>query len=75
LKANLKVNRKASLNANVKLNLEKNDDLDSMNVEKTLFQPALGFSIAPNQQWVFVGGMRYQYMKSTGPITVAMFDG
>ena len=74
-KANLRLNKKASLNASVKFNFDKNDDLDSLTVEKTLFQPALGFTLTPDPKWMFTGGARYQYMKSTGPITVAMFDG
>jgi len=74
-KVNLRLNRKASLNAAIKFNYDKNDDLDSLTVEKTFFQPALGFNLNPTPQWMFAGGLRYQYLKSTGPITVAMFDG
>ncbi len=75
LTGNLNLTNKVALNANVKLRLDKNNDLDSLEVEHTFFQPALGFNLMPNMQWVFSGGMRYQYLKSRGPVTVAMFDG
>ncbi|NIP42158.1 MAG: hypothetical protein GWO41_02160 [candidate division Zixibacteria bacterium] len=75
LTGNLNLTNKVGLNANVKLRLDKNNDLDSLEVEHTFFQPSLGFNIMPTEQWVFSGGMRYQILKSRGPVTVAMFDG
>lgn len=75
LTGHYKLNHKVGLNANVKLNLDKNTELDSLEVEHTYFQPSLGFNITPDMRWVLAGGMRYQYYKSRGPIAVAMFDG
>ena len=75
LTGNLNLNSKVSLNANVQLRLDQNNDLDSLEVEHTFFQPSLGFNIMPTMEWVFSGGMRYQILKSRGPVTVAMFDG
>ncbi len=72
---NVKLNSNASWNNNIKFKFEKNDDLDSLEVENTFFEPATGITYMPDPRWVLSAGGAYQYFKSKGPVTVAMFDG
>jgi len=72
---NIRLNNKLSWNNNIKFKFEKNDDLDSLTVENTFFEPSTGLTFMPDSRWILTAGGSYQYFKSKGPVTVAMFDG
>ena len=74
-RANARLSNRMNLNAGVKISSDKNDNLDSLDVKHTYFRPSVGISMTPHTKWVIAGGYRYDYMKSVGPVAVAMFDG
>jgi hypothetical protein len=74
-KANVRLSQKANINLGIDAQLDKNTELDSLDVKHTYFRPSLALNLMPNQQWTFSGGYTLNYSKSTGPITVALFDG
>jgi hypothetical protein len=75
LKGNYRVSKRVGLNAGLKLTMDENDELDSLTVEHTAFQPSVGIDVSVGNKWVLNSGYMYAYNKSTGPITVVMFDG
>lgn len=75
LNANFKPNPTTGLNVGAKLVLEKNSDLDSLDVKSTYFRPNVGLNLTPNSQLTLSAGYTMNYGKSQGPIAVALFDG
>jgi len=75
LRGSYMVNQKVRLNAGLKMSMDENDDYDEITVEHSSFRPNLGVTVMPDPRWSLVTGYTYNYNKSTGPITVAMFDG
>ena len=55
--------------------LDKNDDLDSLDVEHTSFIPSVTLQYTPDNIFSMHTGYTYNYDKSKLPITVALFDG
>ncbi len=68
-------NNQISINMGLNAKLDKNNDLDSLEVEHTSYQPNLFISYNPNLDWTFNTGFTYTYDKSSLPVTVALFDG
>ena len=75
LRGTYSFNNRVSMNGSLKLSMDKNNDLDNVEIEHTSMRPNLGINYMPNPRWSFTGGYTYVYDKSRGPITIAMFDG
>jgi hypothetical protein len=75
LNGTLRPSNKASINLAVTAKLDKNNDLDSLDVEHTYLQPHIGINLMPEPRWAISTGYSLNYSKSRGPITVALFDG
>lgn len=67
--------RHYSFTAGLKGMYDKNNELDSLNVEHFNLQPNLNFTVTPNAKWSVMTGVNYTFNRSRGPITVALFDG
>jgi hypothetical protein len=63
------------VDAGFKTTYDKNGELDSIDVDRFMWQPNLSVTVVPNPKWTFSGGGSYSYFRSRGPITVALFDG
>ncbi len=66
---------KVNLNMGAKFVLDKNSDLDSLDVKHTTMVPNLAVNFMPDPRWTVSAGFNYYYNKSRGPVTVALFDG
>lgn len=66
---------KVNLLAGLKVMMDKNNDLDSLDVEHTMFQPNVNLTLTPDPSWIMVAGYTYNQTKSRGPVTVPLFDG
>jgi hypothetical protein len=66
---------KTTLNLGVKGSIDKNGDLDSIDVKHFLVQPNLAVTYTPDARWSVTAGYTYDYSKSRGPVSVALFDG
>lgn len=55
--------------------LDKNDDLDSLDVKHSSFVPSVMFNYIPDMKTSINLGYTYNYDKSRLPIAVALFDG
>jgi hypothetical protein len=66
---------KVGLSGRLKLQIDKNDDLDSLDIKQSLIQPSLGVNLTPDEGFSLFLGYNMQLAKSRGPITVALFDG
>ena len=75
VKSTIRPSNKANLALGFKTVMDKNGDLDSLDVENMSFQPNLNFTLMPNIKWTMVTGYTFNYNKSRGPVTVALFDG
>jgi len=75
LKGTYRANDKVSLNGGVGISFDENDDFEQITVEHSSFKPNVSISVMPDARWSLVGGYTYDHHKSTGPITVALFDG
>jgi hypothetical protein len=73
--ATIKSSPKANLALGFKTVIEKNNDLDSLDVERFSMQPNLNVNLIPNTEWIMSAGYSYDYHKSRGPVTLALFDG
>ena len=73
--SNWKPNKKTNVNFGLKFNYDKNGDLDSLDVNHMSLQPILAINYIPNPKWMVSLGYSLQHYKSSGPITVALFDG
>lgn len=67
--------RKVNLTIGLKGSYDKNGDLDSLDINHLALRPNLNLNINPNMNWSINLGGNYGYYKSSGPITVALFDG
>jgi len=54
---------------------DKNNDLDSLDVEHFAVQPNLAISLTPNPKVAITGGYTFQHNTSRGPVAIALFDG
>lgn len=68
-------NEKVNLMVGLKATMDKNSDLDSLDVKHSMFQPNLNLTLTPDPAWVLVTGYTYNQSTSRGPITVPLFDG
>jgi len=66
---------KINITFGLKAGFDKNNDLDSLDVEHTSLQPNMNITATPNPKWTFSGGYTYGFNKSRGPVAVALFDG
>ncbi|MBU8932660.1 MAG: hypothetical protein KOO62_01510 [candidate division Zixibacteria bacterium] len=66
---------KVNVNFGVKGSYDKNNDLDSLDVNHLSVQPNLFLNLIPNSRTVVTAGFTLSHQKSRGPITVALFDG
>ncbi len=66
---------KYNINMGLTGKLDKNTDLDSLDVEHFSFAPNLYLNIMPDEQWMFTTGYTYNYDKSRHPVTITLFDG
>lgn len=68
-------NTRVSVNAGFKFVYDKNGDLDTLDVKHTSMAPDVSLTFIPDVRWSLTGGFTYNYNKSRGPVTVALFDG
>lgn len=54
---------------------DKNNELDSLDVEHFSIQPSVNFTVTPDSKWSVMAGFNYNFNRSRGPVTVALFDG
>lgn len=66
---------KYSVNVGVNGKYDKNADLDSLDVKHFMLVPSLNLNVTPNEKFMFSTGYTYNYYKSRGPVTIALFDG
>ncbi len=72
---NLRPSPQFSAQVTANVTLETNDDLDSLDYERTVYQPAVSFTYTPRPEWNFFGSASYLFDESNGPVTVAIMDG
>jgi hypothetical protein len=72
---NLRPSAKLTANLGAKLTLETNSDLDSLDYDRTLFQPSATITLTPDNQWSFFGSYTFQMDQSNGPVVVPIMDG
>ncbi len=75
LKSTLRPTSKVNVMLGFKTVYDKNGDLDSLDVKNLSFQPNLNVTLTPNEKWSMVTGYTFNYNKSRGPVTIALFDG
>ncbi len=75
IKAMYKPDMKYSFNFGLRTTYDKNGDLDSLDVNHFSLQPNVNLTVTPNQRFAVTTGYSYNYYKSRGPVTVALFDG
>jgi hypothetical protein len=75
LKTTYRPTTKASINLKLAAIMDKNGDLDSLDVEHSKLNGDVSFTLTPNLKWTLSGGVGHQMEKSRGPVTVALFDG
>jgi len=66
---------KMSVNFGLKAKFDKNGDLDSLDVEHSMYQPNLALTLTPDPKWSMSAGYTFGHYKSRGPVAVALFDG
>lgn len=75
LTGNFQLSNRAGLTVGFKTVMDKNNDLDSLDVKHLSLQPNINLNYSPNNKWAIVGGYSFSFYKSRGPIAVALFDG
>ncbi|MCP4568915.1 MAG: hypothetical protein GY841_15175, partial [FCB group bacterium] len=75
IKSTVRAGRNANVMFGIKGSFDKNGDLDSLDVEHMSYQPNLNLTLTPDPRISLTAGYSYQYYKSRGPVTVALFDG
>ncbi len=75
LSATLVPSAKASLLFNVKGSMDKNGDLDSLDVEHFYVQPNLTMTLMPSPQWALNAGYTFSHNTARLPVAIALFDG
>ncbi len=59
----------------VKGSYDRNNDLDSLDIQHVSIQPAVSFSLVMNNKWTNAFGYSYSYEKSRLAVAVPLFDG
>ena len=72
---NYKPSSTVSITMGLKGKLDKNDDLDSLDVKHSSFVPSMSLAVAPNSKFSMQTGYSYNFDKSKLPVTIALFDG
>ncbi len=67
--------QKWSLVGGLRVQLEKNDDLNTIDFEKTLLQPSLSTTYVVNPNWSLYGNFSHLNESLNAPLAVALFDG
>lgn len=75
LKSTIRVGKNANVMLGFKGSMDKNNDLDSLDVENLSYQPHFNLTLTPGSKVALTAGYSYQFDKSRGPVTVALFDG
>jgi len=75
IKSTMKPSYKTNVVLGFKTIYDKNGDLDSLDVEHFSVQPNLSLTVIPDPSWSMVAGYTFNYDKSRGPVTIALFDG
>ena len=75
IKSTIRPDPKYSFIVGVRATYDKNGNLDSLDVKHLSVQPHLNLMVTPDPKWAVTTGYTYNYYKSRGPITVALFDG
>ncbi|RKX24022.1 MAG: hypothetical protein DRP45_09135 [Candidatus Zixiibacteriota bacterium] len=75
LSSTFRPSAKTSLNLKVKGVMDKNGDLDSLDVKHSKLNGNLSLTFMPDLKWTLSGGVSYGMEKSRGPVAVALFDG
>jgi hypothetical protein len=75
VKGGWKVNKDLSVNAGLKATYDKNNDLDTLDVQHHGITPDVNLVLIPREGVFFNAGYTYDYQLSRGPITVPLFDG
>lgn len=73
--SNWKPLNKVSLTLGARGYYDKNNDLDSLDVEHFSIVPNVNLNVMPTPTWVATAGYTFNHYKSRGPVTVALFDG
>ncbi len=73
--SNWRPDSKLGLNVGVRGSYDKNNDLDSLDVEHFTLVPNLNVNLMPTPQFVVTAGYTFNHHKSRGPVAVALFDG
>ena len=71
----LRPSRQVNLSAGLKASLGTNSDTDSLDFERTSYQPHFSVNLSPTLKWSFFGDAGYIYNTSNGLAAVAMMDG
>ncbi len=66
---------KLSLVAGVKVSFDKNNDMGTIDFERTALEPNLSATLALNPKWSFYASATQMYEKLNGPLAVALMDG
>ena len=74
MKSTVRVGNKTNVMLGIKGSLDKNNDLDSLDVEHLSYQPHLSLTMTPDPKFSVATGYSYQYYKSRGPVTIALFS-
>jgi len=72
---NLRPSAKFSAQIGGKVKFDKNDDLDSLEYERTVYQPTLSATFTPQPEWSIFGSYSYLFDESKVPVAVALMDG
>ena len=75
LSLNFRPDRKVSLSAGLKANLQTNSDNTNLDFERTSIQPQASATLSPDPRWQLFASAGYQSDKSNGLAAVAMMDG
>jgi hypothetical protein len=66
---------KTNLMLNLKGSMDKNGDLDSLDVKHLSLQPNLTLTVMPSPKWAMNAGYTFSHNTSRLPIAIALFDG
>ena len=72
---NVKAIKKLTITGGVRYTLEKNNDLDTFDYERTTLSPSLSFNLLGGPRWSFFAGGSLFKQTANAPVAFAMFDG
>ena len=75
LSSTFRPSAETTVNLKVNATIDKNGDLDSLDVKHNKLNGNLSFTFMPDLKWTLSGGVGYRMEKSRGPVAVALFDG